>query len=382
MHTSPSLEPHRVLFPIGALFALFGAILWPAHAGGLTGWPGELHARLMVQGFELAFVAGFLLTFLPRVTRTVEHARPHDTILLVVCLTVFATAASPGAAAVAQGAFVAGILTLIVALAARFRRRANDPPEEFVFIPLGLLLGLAGGLLQLAASLGLVVEPAPRLGLRLVSLGMVLSLVLGVGAILVPTFVGIKNPLVIPGVAAPHARSGRRVLHAILALALVGAFVLEARGDARAGAILRAGVALAMLLWVWKIWNLPTRAGRTGWILWSAGWLVGAGLVAMAAWPAHTIGWMHLTLLGGYGLLTMGIGTRVLVTHGGHGVEAEGAIVDPTVLAGLAIALVARIAAEYAGEGMVTWLAVSGGAWCLAWAVWLARAWPRLRTQG
>jgi uncharacterized protein involved in response to NO len=372
-------DPHRVLFPLGVLFAVAAAIVWPAHAARLSAWPGELHARLMVQGFELAFIAGFLLTFLPRVTRTTELARPWDTRILVACLLAFGAASWLGATAFAQAAFFAGLLTLTASLTVRFRRRQNDPPEEFVFIPLGLLLGLAGGVLQMAATLGLVVEPAPRLGLRLVSLGMVLSLVLGVGAILVPTFIGIKDPLVIPKVAGPHERTGRRVLYAGLAVAMVAAFLLEAAGIARAGASLRATVALVMLLWVWKLWNRPTRAGRLGWVLWSAGWLVGAGLVAACLWPSHAIVFMHLTLLGGYGFLTVGIATRVLVSHGGHGIEAERTILDPPVIVGLGLALLTRIGADHAGPQATTWLAASGSLWCGAWGWWFLRAWPRLR---
>ena len=377
-----SRDPHRVLFPLGAAFAIAGAIVWPLHAFGFVPWPGPLHAALMAQGFEFAFVAGFLLTFLPRVTRTVDRPRPFDTAALAGALAIFGVAAAAGATGVAQAAFVAGMITLLAGLAVRFVRRGNDPPEEFVFIPLGLLLGLAGGLLQGAVALGLATEPSPRLGLRLVSLGMVLSLVLGVGAILVPTFVGIRDPLVIPLIAGPHARRGRRVLHAVLAIALVAAFALEATRHPRAGAALRAAVALGMILWVWKLWQRPTRAGRLGVVLWSAGWMVAGGLLAAALWPAHSVAFLHLTLLGGFGFLTAGIATRVLVTHGGHGVEVEGRVLDAAVITGIVLALLARIGAESAGGAMPAWLAVSGGAWCAAWAWWLVRAGPRLRGGG
>jgi hypothetical protein len=372
------VDPHRVLFPLGAGFALAGAIVWPLHAAGVLPWPGMLHGSLMAQGFELAFVSGFLLTFLPRVTRTTEGLRRADVPLVVTCLLVFGAAAWMGAVAVAQAAFLAALLTLIAGLAARFLRRGNDPPEEFVFIPLGLLLGVAGGAFQLAAALGLGVEPAPRFGLRLVSLGMVLSLVLGVGAILVPTFIGVRDPLVIPKIAGPHERGGRRVLYALLALSLLLAFGLEAAGRPRAGAVTRAAVALFMLLVVWKLWHRPTRAGRLGWVLWSAGWLVAAGLVAAALDPRHSIGYLHLTLLGGYGLLTAGIATRVLVTHGGHGIEAEAIVLDRVVITGVALALVARLVGEHGGPGATAWLAASGWLWCAAWGWWLVRAWPRL----
>jgi len=38
---------------------------------GIT-YPGTLHASLMIEGFELSFIAGFLLTILPRI-----HVQPR-----------------------------------------------------------------------------------------------------------------------------------------------------------------------------------------------------------------------------------------------------------------------------------------------------------------
>ena len=373
------VEPYRILFPVGAVFAIVGVALWPALALGLGAWPGELHARLMAQGFELAFIGGFLLTFLPRVTRTLEIVRPRDTWIVLACTLVFGAAAWMNLPVVAQAAFVLALLTLTLVFVDRLRRRKNDPPEEVFFIPLGIALGLVGGLVQLAAAAGWIVEPAPRFGLRLVSLGMVLSIVLGVGAILVPTFIGIKDPLVIPKIAGPHERAGRRLFYAVLAQLFVATFVLEALGLPRAGALLRALVGAIMLLWVWKLWRLPSRAGTTGWLLWTAGVCVGLGLVAAALWPVHAAGLQHLTLLGGYGFLTAGIATRVIVTHGGHGVEAERLILDPVTLMLLALALATRLGAEFAGPAMNGWLLSSGVTWCLAWIAWLVRVLPRVR---
>lgn len=378
----PAGEPHRLFFPVGAVFAIAGVAPWPAFALGLGGWPGELHARLMVQGFELAFIAGFLLTFLPRVTRTPDVVRPAETAAVMLLVLACGAAAWVGAVALAEAAFVLALVVLAAIFVDRMRRRRNDPPEEVFFVPLGIALGIAGGLVQLAAAVGGIAEPAPRFGLRLVSLGMVLAIVLGVGAMLVPTFVGIKDPLVIPRISGPHERGMRRLFYALLAQLLVAAFVLEALGLPGAGAGTRAAVAWILLLWVWKLWRLPTRAGALGWLLWSAGLLVGIGLAGAALWPAHATGLQHLTLLGGYGCLTLGIATRVAVTHGGHGVEAEATILDPPLLALLAVALGTRIAAEFAGGLASSWLLVSGVAWCLAWLAWIVRAWSRLRPLG
>jgi len=165
------VEPYRILFPVGAIFAIVGVALWPALALGFGLWPGELHARLMAQGFELAFIGGFLLTFLPPVTRTIEIVRPLDTGLVVACVLVFGAAAWMNAPVVAQAALVPGPAVLVATFAdpprrgqngppeagflnpagaaptfrAALARRWNRPPETGCFIPSGLLLGLVGG---------------------------------------------------------------------------------------------------------------------------------------------------------------------------------------------------------------------------------------------
>ena len=70
-------EPYRVLFPVGIAAAFVALLPWLAQA--LSGapwwpealrpmWPGPAHAAIMMQGFELAFVAGFLLTAMPAFT--------------------------------------------------------------------------------------------------------------------------------------------------------------------------------------------------------------------------------------------------------------------------------------------------------------------------
>src|SRR5262245_49576275 len=73
----PAPDPYRVLFPIGVAAALVGLLPWIALALRVQPWwpralappwPGPAHAALMVQGFELAFVCGFLLTAMPAFT--------------------------------------------------------------------------------------------------------------------------------------------------------------------------------------------------------------------------------------------------------------------------------------------------------------------------
>lgn len=372
------LDPYRVLFPLGVLAGLVGVGAWPLHAWLGAPWPGVLHRALMMQGFEHGFVLGFLLTAIPGFTHG-ERCRPLERWLAVILLSAGIAASLAGLAAAAQVAFALSIVLVAVAAARRIVRATNPPPEEFVFIGLALLLGLAGASWQLAEALGWAPPwPAPRFGERLVSLGMVLSLVLGVGTLLVPVFAQIRDPLVIPGIARPHERSGRRAFYGVVIAALVGAFALDAAGLPRAGMGLRALAAVAMVGWVWKLWRKPGRSTIPTWSMWVAGWMVPLGLAIAAASPFLVLAGLHVTFIGGFGLLTIAIGTRVVIAHGRFPISDEPLTLDPQVAFGLGLGLVLRVVAELDTARITLWLGASGLAWFLAWALWFARALPRI----
>lgn len=369
-------DPYRLLFPIGLTWGVIGAGLWPLHALGLGPWPAVAHRALMIQGFEHGFVLGFLLTAIPGFTKG-ERCRPAELAIAVFTALTFGIATLAGQPLVAQGAFVLSILMLLIAVARRLRHPGVAPPLELMFVGFGLLLGLAGGLAQLADAAGRGMAP-PRFGERLISLGMVLSLVLGVGGLLVPTFTGMRNPLVIPGVAGAHERRGRLAFYAALIAAFALAFVAELAGQPRAGALLRAATATTIGLMVWKLWRLPGRKDVPAFVMWGSGWLVMAGLWAVALLPGSTLGGLHLVFIGGFAFITLGIGTRVVVAHGRHPIADERRVLSPPVVALVGLALVARLAAEGWPAGAPHLYATSGAAWVLAWVAWATRALPRI----
>jgi uncharacterized protein involved in response to NO len=207
--------------------------------------------------------------------------------------------------------------------------------------------------------------------------GMVLSLVIGVGSLLVPTFAGLRDPLVIPGLAAAHERRGRRALYAAVIATFALGFAIDLAGHPTAAMAVRAAGATVMGLWAWKLFRLPRR-DVPAFTLWGSGWMTLAGLWAAVAFPDHAVGALHLTFIGGFGLLTLGIGTRVLVAHGRHGLEVERRTLDALVVGLVLVALAMRIRAELAPEHAGHALAGSGIAWLAAWLLWGARAMPRV----
>ena len=374
------IEPYRVLFPIGAALAIVGVGLWLASPLAGFPWPGRLHAALLAQGFELCFVTGFLLTAMPSFTHGAK-CTPVELGLATAGALAFATLQFAGLEAAAQAGFVLALGVTAFAVLRRVRWGAAAPPEEFLLAGVGLVLGLLGGLHQLAAAAGWLGEPHARFGVRLVSRGMLLAVVLGLGGLLVPTFAMVKDPLRIVGVARAGQRGPRRVYVLALAALVAGAFFADTADRHTLAAWMRAVAAIASTMLSWKSWSRPAKGGALTTALWLSGWAIVLGVVGAAVFPAHEIAAWHVVFVGGFGLLTMAIGTRVTVTHGGHPATDEPRVLGWASLALLGAALVLRAAGGEVDPSRAGWLAAAAFAWVAAWGLWLAGALPRaLRT--
>ncbi|HET7224913.1 MAG TPA: NnrS family protein [Candidatus Eisenbacteria bacterium] len=368
------IAPYRPLFLIGIAYALAGALLWVVAAFGL--WPDAaiLHPLLMIEGFEQSFVAGFLLTAVGGLTHG-GPSRPAHAALLVAAQLGFGIAAFAGARAVAHGCFLFGLIVLIVVLVTRLARgrRGGHLMPEAIFIITALLLGLLGGALMLAGAL----RPATGweiAGRRVVALGEVLTLVVGVGTILVPTFTGARQQLVMSLRKPDYER--RDVLYPIAALMLAGALALDGVGHPEWAAVARALAATAVIVAGWRL-RTAGRVARLTRVLRGAGHAIVAGLWLAALLPAHPLLGEHVVFVAGFGLLTMGIATRVVLTHGGFGIADEPALLGAPALVALGLSLALRIAAEFLAAPGHAW-ATSGALWTVAWIVWAARAVPRI----
>lgn len=379
--------PYRVLFPIGVAAALAGLLPWVAFAASqapwwpftsLPMWPGPDHAALMVQGFELAFIAGFLLTAMPAFTHGPRCSRTELGVVasLVAAFVVLRALALPAAAF----AYLAALLALGFTFARRVRPGAAAPPEEFLLVLTGVALGLAGAVVQALSVAGALPLGAERAGVRCVSLGMLPALVLGLGGILVPTFSMMKNPLDIVGVARAGDRPRRRAFTLAIAALLVFAVNAEFAGLGGPASWARALAALASTLLAWKVWRLPGRRDRLSWAIWTAGWCVAIGFTAAAVLPAHRIEAWHVAFVGGYTLLTLGIGTRVVVSHGGHPMAEENRVLSVTAVVLLALATLVRAFGPPLDPMHATLQHMLAAALAsAAFITWLAAAWPRLR---
>jgi uncharacterized protein involved in response to NO len=372
-------DPYRVLFPVGVAAALAGLVPWILVAARAPiPYPGAAHAALMVQGFELAFVCGFLLTAMPAFTHgpRCSPAELGSVTALVGAFVVLRAFGIPAAA----WTYLAALGALGFVVARRVRPGEAAPPEEFLLVGVGLALGVAGAVVEVLVSLGRLPEAAERAGVRCVSLGMMPAFVLGLGGLLVPTFARMTDPLTIAGIAKAGDRPRRRGFVVTVAALLALAVNLDFAGLVVAAAWCRALAALASTQLAWKLWRLPGRRDRLSWSIWTAGWAVTIGFVAAAIWPLYRVEAWHVAFVGGYALLTLGIGTRVVVSHGGHAMGEENDVLSWWAVTALAAATLLRALGPTFDPGRTALHhAVAAALAVLALAGWSLAAWPRIR---
>jgi uncharacterized protein involved in response to NO len=301
-------EPYRVFFFSGALWSIIGVSLWPLfYAQHLGFYPNFVHARLMIEAFGGAFVVGFLGTAGPRMA-TAPKLTPLELFWL------FALHLACGASHLMQqlawgdAFFIALLGSLMLCLIIRvIRFRKEAPPPQMLLALTGLGCGIAGVALM---HTELDVTRFRLAGLLLYQ-GLLLPPVLGIGSFVFPRMLG-GDFGEAKTAAQSHAKLRRSIAAAVL---LVSSFFLEAHGLVAVGYALRAVVAAGYLI-IEVRWR-PQQAGSlTTGLFWALalGWL---GLVLSPFHYGQHVSIEHLLYIGGFGLLMLIVGSRVLFGHSG-----------------------------------------------------------------
>ncbi|MCM2279466.1 MAG: NnrS family protein [Oligoflexia bacterium] len=363
------MNPYRFLFPLGVLCAILGVAPWVLFGfGWLPEYPGRMHADLMIGAFLFSFVAGFLMTALPRFTGS-----PTATLKQILVATALLLALLLSGLLGRTQAFNLLSLTALGALGLfatlKFRGRSYDPPEFFLFVALGLVSGILGVLLRIAQG------GDSLIGRSLFYHGMILSLVIGVGGQLLPALLGWRDStrvqLESPG--APHTKLKR--LQAVQIPVFAGlfalSFALEAGLSAWSGWLARAFVVSWAALGFWKLHRRPPARGTLAFWLRAAGSFVFLGAWAPVLLPSYAIHGFHLYLVGGFGLMVLTVASRVTLAHGGFPLTLEKKS-RPILAASLLIVLAAltRATAPAMPASYLHHLAYAAICWIVAWLVW------------
>jgi uncharacterized protein involved in response to NO len=313
-------EPFRLFFPAAVLTGVIGVLLWPLHFGGIIpGYPGVAHAHLMAHGFFGGFIFGVLGTGLPRML----SAPPFRLWQVLGLLGLYA------AMVIANilGKIVVGDILLLIFIAgfaccaiARIAKRQDVPPPGFVLVALALVSLVTGTVLSIIHSRQ--EEPAVfwiNLQHLLSYQGFILLPILGVGAFLLPRFFDLPNVHEFPESRTPLPAWRRKAFGALLAgIVVIASFVLEAAGWNRAGSAVRVVIAALYLLTQVPIYRSSIHKNSLRASLAIALVLLFAGYAWTVFFPANRIAVLHLTLVGGFAVLTFAVATRVLFGHSGN----------------------------------------------------------------
>ncbi len=373
-------EPFRCFFPVAVLAGIVGVALWPVVLSGwMTDYPGVRHARLMVQGFFGGFMIGFLGTAFPRFLE-VRALRATEVFPLwfVFCSCIGAHAL--GATGLGDGLFIVTALALAVILGGRLRQRLDVPPPGFVLVALGFAIGLAGlGLMTWAGSQ----EAAAgweALGRLWAYHCFVLLAILGAGGFLLPRFLGLspRRKFATSVTGSPEWRR-QALLAAGTGLLVAGSYVLETAGWNRWAGLLRAATVTGYL------WNeLPLErlrwSGRgVQWILMFGLASMPLGILAAAWWPHVRVGLSHIELVSGFGLITLGVGTRVIFGHSGQREQLERFHPWLTAAAVLMLlGMLSRVSGDFLPKSLASHYFSGALCWLAGMLIWAACVLPKI----
>ncbi|NJO54100.1 MAG: NnrS family protein [Bacteroidales bacterium] len=376
-------EPFRLLFPVGVLLGLYGVAMWPLHIwAGAAMYPGQFHARIMIQGFLSAFVIGFLGTALPRLLET-PKVRLGESLAYALGLCGAAGLHASGRMPTGDLVFLITMGLFVGHLALRgaiFRK--DVPPPGFVLVALGMACALAGtGLLLVAQEVPQALpDPLPVLGRLLLHQGYLLFPVMGIGAFLLPRFFGLPSRQSFPAsTGLPPGWLGRAGFALFCGGVVLAGFVLEAFGEPRWGNGLRAGGVLFYFLR-----EVPAhRAGFGGGALALGLRLALASIPIayglMAAWPERTSSFLHVLFISGFSLLTLIVASRVVLGHSGRSASFRAWLWPVLVMTGLVVlAMLTRVSADWMPQMRQSHYAYAAVAWMAGVAAWSVGILPGL----
>ncbi|MCO5062348.1 MAG: NnrS family protein [Kiritimatiellae bacterium] len=365
-------EPYRLLFPLGTLLALAGVSLWPLFLYKIIPfYPGAPHARTMIEGFSACFILGFLSTALPHML-----AAPRFTLAEIVlwCLGLLsASALHLAMRPIAGDLTFAGTLILFLGCVAVRIPRSNDrPPPGLPTVFLGVLCALAGSLLQvidLYTALPAFVQPFSRL---LLNQAFLLLPVMGVGAFILPVFVGYprrQSPHLLA--ARPHGWLRETAYMAMLGLIVIATIAIEAVGYVRIGNLLRGLLLLFFLARHLPVHRRQENPGTIAWLTRLALMALPIGFLLIPIWSNIKLSWLHILYINGLALLILSVASRVIVAHGGFQrlFRAQWSVLW-WIFALITLAMLTRVAADWIPTRQYTHYAYAAITWIAGLLIW------------
>ncbi|MFL5377757.1 MAG: NnrS family protein [Myxococcales bacterium] len=368
-------DPSKLLVGMGAALATAGVLPWLLFALGLhslyepifrsVGFRSSFHPLVQVEGFLACFAIAFLFAYIPRRTGTAPAARWQ------VAIAVAAPVAIAVLAFLDKWVWAQVVWLVLLAMAAEFslrRMRRARLPASFVWVPIGILMGVCGAVLAGAGvMLGARQYFLHEIGRGLLLQGMFTALVLG-------TF-----DLIVPAVAEQVDEVADRklvleaVLHSVCAVAFFASFFAGEMVSAQLGFAIRALVTLIVVSGPLQSAPMPLYPGMSDRMLRVCIWMLPLGYSWVAIAPLYRRAGLHVVYLGCFTALVLAVAAHLSLSR--HPVtERQRARPWQLALGGglLAVALTARTLLELDPPNFHLWLGMAAASFLTATVPWAA----------
>jgi len=332
-----------------------GALSVPTHYSAIA-W----HAHEMLFGYTAAVIAGFLLTAVRNWTGLPTWTGPRLGLLVAVWLLARLL---PWVAGVPSWALIAVDVAFLplVALSLYHPLWQGQNRVNRVFLPLLLLMGLAN-LLSHLQLLGLVTMVGD---MRHVMLDLIIAIIALVGGRVMPFFT--RN--VLPGFEPTSRQWVERLTLITLVLATLADVLVSVPGWVKA--LIWVGFALVQAgrLAGWfdrRIFTIPVL-----WVLHVGyAWLVLGGLLtgmaAIGLFPPASA--LHALSVGGIGVFTIGMMSRVALGHSGRSINVSKTVAFAFVAMNAA-ALIRVFGTAWVAGAYTLWVDLAGFLWIIGFAL-------------
>lgn len=363
-----SVDPYQILFPLGLVHAVIGTSVWILFALNLVEYPGQLHPQQMMSGFLLSFACGFIMTAIPRFTGAAPSSRLE--LLVATTISVWTLFAPSPATSLAILIFIS------IFIVRRFFDRTYSPPPHFLFLPIGLSLGISGAIILLLVQKNFVAPEYAVTGKVFLYHGTMLAFLLGIGAKLISALLGWVappthriEPLSKTADTQTFVRNKWIIPFCQAGLFLSG-FAIEVTYHQSLGRALKAACANWIAFQNWRLFILPLAPGKLPLWIWISAWVLLIGLWVHSLFPGLDVHAAHLIFIGGFGLMTLLVASRVTLAHGGYSLNFESHSRIYSVSGSLILlAALSRLVAQWA-PSYFRHLAYAATLWILALLLW------------
>ncbi len=385
-------EPYRLFFPVALLAGVFGVMLWPMFYAGQLFWipdalqlsyyPNLAHAHLMIQGYVGGFAIGFIGTAMPKLLKATPLKAPLVALLFLLHLGLTLLHLC-NHTRIADGLFAAMLLLMLSQVLIRLQSGKLAPPPGMVLAGMGLLSGALGA--GWLAAVGLQGDISMyRFAQRLLYQAFILLPLMGIGAYIFPMILNTANKH-----AALNQEKRSRAWKLkftealILGCLILASYWVDSRHPGQTS-----------MPWVRFLLCAVWLSKECGWLQWKSArgimpWALRSGilcllcgLIAVALIQRHPIALDHSLYIGGFGLITMIVATRVIYGHSGQGKMFQRWVKPLCWCTGLLLFdMLTRVSADFMPWIMVSHHVYAALLWVVVSIIWGIALLPSVRKR-